>query len=219
MAVHGEQLISKIVDAGDISALVKYGITRDDFETPGERQAYDFVVKYAQENGGRAPSYATLTAECPDITYIPDVTDSFEYLAQQIKADAAKREVLRKINGYTDDESGKRVPSELADKFAQLAPADFGRYLRELGESIETKATVKRDIGAGLAELASAFRAEYEKRKAGESYTLWKTPFPTLNEEIGGLYSGDVYGIMAESGRGKTYLSAVFVGSGSRMCA
>lgn len=210
MAVHGEQLLSKIVDAGNIDALTKYGITRDDFETPGARQAYDFVVKYASENGGRAPSYATLTAECPDITYIPDVTDSFEYLAQQIKADAAKREVLRKINGYTDDESGKRVPSELADKFAQLAPADFGRYLRELGESIEAKATVKRDIGATLSELASAFKAEYQKRKAGESYTLWKTPFPTLNAEIGGLYSGDVYGIMAESGRGKTYLSAVF---------
>lgn len=211
MPVYGEQIISKTVDSGDISALTKYGITRDDFETPGERQAFDFVTKYAQQNAGRAPSYATLTAECPDITYIPDVTDSFEYLAEQLKADAAKREVLRKINGYTDDETGKRIPSELADKFAQLAPADFGRYLRELGESIETKATVKRDIGAGLAELASAFKAEYQKRKAGESYTLWKTPFLTLNEEIGGLYSGDVYGIMAESGRGKTYLSAVFV--------
>ncbi|WP_178023064.1 AAA family ATPase [uncultured Paenibacillus sp.] len=211
MAVHDEQLLSKVVDAGNIDALTKYGITSDDFETPGARHAYDFIIKYAQENGGRAPSYATLAAECPDITYIPGVTDTFEYLAEQLKADAAKREVLRKINGYTDDETGKRVPSELADKFAQLAPADFGRYLRELGESIESKATVKRDIGAGLAELAGAFKAEYEKRKAGESYTLWKTPFDKLNAEIGGLYSGDVYGIMAESGRGKTYLSAVFV--------
>ena len=211
MAVHGEQLISKTVDAGDISALTKYGITREDFETPGERQAFDFVINYAKENGGRAPSYATFAAECPDITYIPGVTDSFEYLAGEIKAAAAKREVLRRINGYTDDDSGKKVPSELAEKFAQLPPADFGRYLRELGESIEGKATVKRDIGASLIDLAGAFKAEYQKRKAGESYTLWKTPFETLNAEIGGLYSGDIYGIMAESGRGKTYLSEVFV--------
>lgn len=210
MAVHGEQLLSKVVDAGDISALTKYGITRDDFETPGERQAFDFVTKYAKENAGRAPSYATLTAECPDITYIPGVTDSFEYLAGELKAAAAKRTVLRKINGYTDEESGKRIPSELADKFASLPPADFGKYLRELGESIEGTATVKRDIGASLTDLAGAFAAEYRKRKAGESYTLWKTPFDTLNAEIGGLYSGDIYGIMAESGRGKTYLSEVF---------
>jgi|GEM_PF-3552022 len=211
MPVYGEQFISKTIDAGDISALTKYGITREDFETKGERQAFDFVTNYAKENGGRAPSYATLTAECPDITYIPGVTDSFEYLAGELKAAAAKREVLRRINGYTDDESGKKVPSELAEKFAQLAPADFGRYLRELGESIEVKAMVKRDIGVSLMELAGAFKAEYQKRKAGESYTLWKTPFETLNAEIGGLYSGDAYGILAESGRGKTYLSEVFV--------
>ncbi|RCX22895.1 replicative DNA helicase [Fontibacillus phaseoli] len=211
MPVHGEQLLSKTVDVGDISALTKYGITREDFETPGERQAYDFTVKYAQQNAGRAPSYVTLAAECPDITYIPDVSDSFEYLAGELKAAAAKREVLRKINGYTDEDSGRKVPSELAEKFAQLAPADFGKYLRELGESIEGKATVKRDIGASLLTLAGAFKTEYQKRKAGESYTLWKTPFATLNAEIGGLYSGDCYIIMAESGRGKTYLSEVFL--------
>lgn len=211
MAVHGEQIISKAVDTGNISALTKYGITREDFETPGERQAFDFVTNYAKENGGRTPSYATLAAECPDITYIPGVTDSYEYLAGELKAAAAKREALRRINGYTDGDSGKKVPSELAEKFAQLPPADFGKYLRELGESIEAKATVKRDIGASLMELAGAFKAEYQRRKAGESYTLWKTPFATLNNEIGGLYSGDIYGIMAESGRGKTYLSEVFV--------
>lgn len=211
MAVHGEQFISKTIDAGDISALTKYGIVRDDFETPGERQAYDFIVKYAQDNGGRAPSYVTLTAECPDITYLPDVSDSFEYLAEQLKDAAAKRTVLRKVNGYRDEESGKSIPSELADKFATLSGAELGKYLRELGESVENKATIRADVGATLGELGVAFIAEYKKRKAGESYTLWKTPFPTLNEEIGGLYSGDVYALFAESGRGKTYLSAVFI--------
>ncbi|MEC0328746.1 DNA helicase [Paenibacillus macerans] len=211
MAVYGEQLLSKIVDAGDISALTKYGITRDDFATPGERQAYDFIVRYAQETGGGTPSYATVAAECPDITYIPNVTDSFEYLAGELKAAAAKREVLDRINGRLDESTGRRGPSELADKFSQLSPADFGKYLQALGESIVTKATIRKDIGATLTGLADAFLVEYRKRAAGKSYTLWKTPFPTLNDEIGGFYSGDIYGIMAESGRGKTYLSEVFV--------
>lgn len=211
MAVHGEQLLSKIVDAGDITALTKYGIMRDDLETTGERQAFDFVIKYAQENAGRSPSYATLAAECPDITYIPDVTDSFEYLAAQLKEAAAKRDILRRVNGYTDEETGKRVGSELAEKYAETSAVEFGEYLIKLGESVRNKAEIKRDIGATLSDLAGAFRTEYEKRKAGKSYTLWRTPFETLNDEIGGLYSGDIYGIMAESGRGKTYLSEVFV--------
>ncbi|WP_343862178.1 DNA helicase, partial [Paenibacillus motobuensis] len=194
----------------DISALTKYGIARMDFETSGERQAYDFITKYAAENGGRAPSYTTLAAECPDITYIPGVSDSFEYLAGELKATAAKREVLRKVNGYTDD-NGRRIPSEFAEKFAEMSAVDFGAYLVGLGESIRGKAEVRKDIGQGLGELGVTFIEEYRKRKAGKSYTLWKTPFETLNEEIGGLYSGDVYGIMAESGRGKTYLSEVLV--------
>ncbi|MFD1267555.1 DNA helicase, partial [Paenibacillus motobuensis] len=200
-----------VVDVGDISALTKYGIARMDFETSGERQAYDFITKYATENGGRTPSYTTLAAECPDITYIPGVSDSFEYLAGELKATAAKREVLRRVNGYTDDETGKRIPSEFAEKFAEMSAVDFGAYLVGLGESIRGKAEVRKDIGHTLGDLGVIFIEEYRKRKEGKSYTLWKTPFVTLNEEIGGLYSGDVYGIMAESGRGKTYLSEVFV--------
>ncbi|MEV2371101.1 DNA helicase, partial [Paenibacillus larvae] len=65
MSVHGEQLLSKIVDTNDVLALKKYGIERYHFATEPEWAAYDFIVRYASKNGGNAPSYATYVSACP----------------------------------------------------------------------------------------------------------------------------------------------------------
>lgn len=196
----GQSLLSKIIDDNNVKAFALYGIERDHFPTEAERKAYDFIVQYAQENGGQAPSYATFVAENPDITYIPAVSDSYEYLARKLK-----------------DAAGKRRFAELYEKeIPQLYESSDTESLIE--DLIERLDRIKMDIRTGvrtpgktLEELRADFRQEYERRKAGKSFKLWRTPFPTLNDEIGGLFSGDIYVIMAESGRGKTYLSEVFV--------
>src|SRR5690606_37535235 len=78
---------------------------------------------------------------------------------------------------------------------------DFVHYLTEKFNGITMGTGVPVIPGKTLAEIGRDFRVEYDKRKAGASFKLWRTPFPSLNEAIGGLYSGDIYGIMAESGR------------------
>lgn len=196
---YSESLFSKICDENSAGVFARYDIRREHFATTTEQSAYDFIAQYATENGGKAPSYAALAAECPDITYIPGVSDSFEYLSRKIKQAAGKRRFAE----FYEQEIPKLYEN-----------SDIESLISVLQESLESikldSRTGVRNPGKTLETLAAEFRTEYDRRKAGKSFKLWKTPFPTLNAEIGGLYSGDIYGIMAESGRGKTYLSEVF---------
>jgi hypothetical protein len=200
MANYGEQLISKIVDENDIGAIIRYSITESDFATDVEKRALRFVLQHSDANKGQAPSYATIVGEIDGFTYIPAVTDSYEFLAKRLK-----------------DASGKRLfaewfeSGEISQKFTEKSAEDFGNYLREVSDRITMGTQVRVLNFKTLETLRHEFREEYEKRKDGRSFKLWKTPFESLNAEIGGLYSGDIYGVMAESGRGKSYLIACLV--------
>lgn len=209
MSVYGEQILSKIVDTGDVNALVRFGIEREDFPTVGERQAYDFVRAYADTNGGRVPSYATLTAECPDITYIPGVTDDFSYLARGLKEAAARRMVLEKINGYVDEETGRKYESEFAAKFDELSAEDFGNYLRKMADGIKMRTSVRDQMATDVKIDFEKFLTEYRARKSGESFRIWKSAFPYINTQIGGYFSSNMYTWYARSGRGKSVIVMV----------
>ncbi|UMR34007.1 AAA family ATPase [Paenibacillus polymyxa] len=204
MSVYEEQLLSKIVDTGDVKALTRFGIARTDFSTAGGRQAYDFVLAYADSNEGKVPSYATLTAECPDITYIPGVTDSFEYLTRGIKEAAARRMILEKVNGYVDVETGRKYESEFAQKFGEESPESFGNYLRELADSITMRTSVRNQMATDVKLDFEKFLTEYRARKSGESFRIWKSAFPYINTQIGGYFSSNMYTWYARSGRGKS---------------
>lgn len=196
----GEPLLSKIIDTNDIGAIKRFQLVESDFPTEVERKAFAFIRTYAEQNGGQAPSYATITAEVPDFVYIPQVTDEYSYLVRKLKDGAGKRQLADLLN------------NEVAPLFNANDSETFISLLTERLERIKMESrTNVRIIGKEMGTLAAEFRAEYEKRKAGKSFKLWRTPFAALNETIGGLYSGDIYGVMAESGRGKTYLSEVLV--------
>ncbi|WP_149093368.1 AAA family ATPase [Paenibacillus terrae] len=209
MTIYGEQILSKVIDTGDVNALTRFGITRKDFPTVGERHAYDFVRSYADANGGRVPSYVTLTAECSDITYIPGVTDEFTYLAKGLKESAARRMVLEKINGYVDEETGRKYESEFSSKFDELSPENFGNYLRELADSITMRTSVRDQMATDVKLDFEKFLTEYRARKSGESFRIWLSAFPYINTQIGGYFSSNMYTWYARSGRGKSVIVMV----------
>jgi replicative DNA helicase len=200
MANYAEQLISKICDDNDVGAITRYSITESDFATETERRAFCFVLQHSDANKGQAPSYATLVGEIDGFTYIPAVTDSYEFLAKRLKDAAGRRQFAEWF------ESG-----QITANFSEMTAEEFGRYLREESDRIMMGTSVRVLNFKTFDTLRHEFRTEYEKRKDGRSFKLWKTPFPSLNDEIGGLYSGDIYGVMAESGRGKSYLIACLV--------
>ncbi|MBX6361836.1 MAG: AAA family ATPase [Acidobacterium ailaaui] len=195
---YGPELISKICDSGDITAIKRYQIEESDFPTPAERKAFRFIIDYAEANGGKAPSGAAVEAEVPEFAghYIPNVAESFEWLVEKFKDSAAKR----KFQALFGD------GGEASRKFDELPFEDFAEWLTDQTKRI-TMGTNVRSVGHDIKSSADEFLAEYERRKAGDSYKVYKSAFPKINETVGGYYSSNVYVVYGKSGRGKSVIT------------
>ncbi|MDF1510696.1 AAA family ATPase [Robertmurraya sp. DFI.2.37] len=203
--MHEAQLLfSKVIDNNDVQALTRFGITERMLPTEGDRQVFRFINDYAAQNRGQAPSYAVVSDNCPDFVYAPQVGDSYEYLTRKVKEQSAMLEFV------------ELAENEIPKKYEELGFKDifsFFEWLQSEVESIKIRTNVREKIGRTLEEIKSEFLAEYKKREVGKSFKRWDTPFPRLTSEISGWFSGDVYGIIGESGRGKTYLAIKIVDS------
>lgn len=192
MANYGEQFFSKVIDTNDVQAFTRFGIEESDFPTEAERKAYRFIRDYAEQNRGQAPSYATFQAENPDIVYIPDVTDSFEYMAKQMKSFSAKIQAKRLIE------------QEFPTIFAENDGISALESLKKRAEDIILRTSVRSKIGTDVKADIDVFLTEYQNRKDGKSFRIWKSKFPSINREIGGYLSGNMYTWYGRSGRGKS---------------
>lgn len=192
MANYGEQYFSKVIDNNDVQAFTRFGIEESDFPTEAERKAYRFVRDYAEQNRGQAPSYATFVAENPDIVYIPDVTDSFEYMARKMKSFSAKLQAKRLIE------------QEFPTIFAENDGISALEALKKRSEEIILRTSVRSKIGTNVKADIDVFLSEYQNRKDGKSFRIWKSKFPSVNREIGGYLSGNMYVWYGRSGRGKS---------------
>ena len=188
---YGQMLLSKVIDNNDVNALKRFGIDADHFETDGERETYRFIVDYAERNRGQAPDFRTVVAECQAFDYQPNVEDSYEFLARQIKDHAAKRM-------FND-----LVASNDLDANFQKDFESFAKWLTESLESIKIRTSVRNKIGTDLKTVGEQFLAEYERRKAGDSFRVWKSKFSV----IGNYTSGNMYVVYGKSGRGKSVTS------------
>src|SRR5690625_5855702 len=65
------------------------------------------------------------------------------------------------------------------------------------------KTTVREKIGTDIKRDSDKFIEEYERRKAGESFKVWKSKYSAIGEYI----SGNMYTVFGESGRGKSVLT------------
>jgi hypothetical protein len=199
-----QMLLSKAIDDNNVQALTKYGITAKDCATEGDRQTLRFILDYAEKNRGQAPGYAVVTAECPDFVYTPMVGDSYEFLAKEIKKHSAKVQFAELVNGKLDEKTGKDIPGLFGKKFEELDGNSFLEWLQSEVESIKLRTSVRSKIGTDVKADAESFLDEYRKRKDGESFKIWKSKFASINREIGGYYSGNMYTWHGRSGRGKS---------------
>jgi replicative DNA helicase len=173
-------------------------------QTAGEKETYKFIVDYAEQNGGQAPDYRTAVAECDQFVYYPQVEDSYEYLTKQIKSYAAKAKVAELFNG-AEDEKGRKQDPQVAVKFGEIS--DGNKYIDWLIEElidIKNGTEVRSKIGVDFKADIDTFMSEYRQRKEGKSFKIFRSKFPTINREIGGYYSGNLYTWYGRSGRGKS---------------
>jgi replicative DNA helicase len=195
---HGQLLFSKVIDANDVQALTRFGITQRHFDSEGDRQVLRFLTDYSEKNRGQSPSYAEVSAQCPDFNYTPMVGDSYEYLAKEIKKHSAKVQFAELVNG------------KLGDKFEAVGQKDIFSlfdWLQSEVESIKINTNTSSKIGTDIKADGGKFLSEYERRKAGESFKIWKSKFPFINEQVGGYVSSNVYTVYGKSGRGKSVIT------------
>lgn len=195
---HSQLLFSKIIDANDIGILTRYGITERHLPTESDRQTFRFITEYSEKNRGQAPSFAETVAQCPDFNYTPMVSDGYEYLAKEIKKHSAKVQFAELVNG------------KLGDQFEKIGQKDIFSlfdWLQSEVESIKINTNISSKVGTDIKADGDKFLAEYERRKAGESFRIWKSKFPFINEQVGGYVSSNVYTVYGKSGRGKSVIT------------
>lgn len=193
---YGVLLLSKVIEQNDPNALLRFNITAEDLPTEGERKALRYITEYAEKHGGQAPTAEMVANEVPDFQPDFNIEANYDYLAEKLRKQAALREFV--------DIAEKELPERFSQ--AQDNPEELFSWLTEKVESLKIRTNVRSSIGRTLSEIKESFRDEYKKREEGKSFRIYKTPFPTLDNEISGWFTGDIYGIMGESGRGKTYL-------------
>jgi DnaB-like helicase C terminal domain len=189
---YGECLLSAVVDRNDVAALRRFNVKESDFVTPEERKAYRFITDYAEQNRGHAPDYRTVVAECDGFNYRPNVEDSLEFMVKQIKNYRAKVSAM--------DFLQKEAPEAFRDKDG----LEFLTWMADKLSEIKQQYEYREKIGIDVALDYNRGLSEYERRKQGKSFKVWKSKFPTINEEIGGYLSGNMYTWYGRSGRGKS---------------
>lgn len=158
-----------------------------------DRNTYRFITEYAEQNGGKAPSYANVVASVEGFEYVPEVSDQYTYLARQIKDYSAKQSVI----GWFKDGTFERKLNEMGgEKF-------ISEWLLNEAESIRMRTSVRQSVGTNIKTDGDKFTAEYDRRKAGESFRIWKSKFSAIGEYI----SGNLYTVFGKSGRGKSVIA------------
>jgi len=197
-------ILSKAIENNDPAALTRFGISESDAPTKGERDAFRFITDYASKNRNQAPTAEMVVAECSD--FIPEfgIDMAYEYLRDKIKSHSAKLAISELFNGKQDDKTGKFIESELTKKFEELDGNKFSEWLISEVESIKIRTSVRSKIGTDVKADTQSFLDEYRRRKSGESFKIWRSKFPLVNEQIGGYLSGNLYTWYGRSGRGKS---------------
>lgn len=200
----GFKFISKMLDTKHAHAFEQYGIEKYKLPTPEEREVFQYVKDFVEQNG-TTPSPEEVAAQIEGFVYIPNVTASFDYLTDKINNEFAKLELTRIIQGKVapDDEYEKKT--NLASLINEKDGLDIVDWLEHQIELVKKKSNHVDKIGNDIKTDWDWFLEEYERRKEGKTFRVWPSRFPSLNEILGGGYSsGNMYTWFARSGRGKS---------------
>lgn len=209
---YGTLLISKAIEANDPNALLRFNVSEADFQTQGERKAFRYVMDYAEKYRGQAPTAEMVANEVPEFEPNFNIEASYDYLAKNLKERAAEREFIELMNGRIDPETNRQVQEpQLEKRFIEAQKSgDMGKFFEWLtgqAESLKMRTNVRNSVGTDIKRDIDKFKTEYENRKAGESFRIWRSKFDFINRAMGGYVSANVYVIYGKSGRGKSAVS------------
>ncbi|MEC1507045.1 DnaB-like helicase C-terminal domain-containing protein [Bacillus haynesii] len=201
---YGVLMLSKVIEQNDPNALLRFNITAEDLPTEGERKALRYITEYAEKHGGQAPTAEMVAIEVPEFQPDFSIEASYDYLATKLKNYASLRDFSEIVNGRGD--GGE---SEFMKRWenAQDNPEEFFSWLTEKAERFKMRTNVRSSVGTDIKKDIDKFKSEYENRKAGESFRIWRSKFDFINRAMGGYVSSNVYVIYGKSGRGKSAIA------------
>lgn len=183
-------ILNKVVEDGTTTPLTRHNITLADMHSDVDRAAYKFITEYAAENAGKAPSYLAITAEVEGFEYLPEVSDSYAWLTGQIKEYSAQQAV---VDWFRKGEFERKLNELGGERF-------INEWLPAQVSGIQAQTNVRQSVGTNVKDDHGKFMAEYERRKAGESFKVWKSKYSAVGEYV----SGNLYTVFGKSGRGKS---------------
>lgn len=190
MPKHAKLLLNKVINENDTKALVRHNIYESDMPTDVDRNTYRFINDYAEVNSGQSPSYAAVADAVEGFEYIPDVTDSFIWLAKGVKGFSAKQSVIDLFK-----------TGEFERKLNDLDGNDFiENWLPSVLSDVRMRTGVSSEVGSDIKKGGERFLEEFDRRKAGESFNIWDSKYSAVGEYV----SGNMYTLFGESGRGKS---------------
>ncbi|AOP13971.1 DNA helicase [Bacillus licheniformis] len=201
---YGVLMLSKVIEQNDPNALLRFNITAEDLPTEGERKALRYITEYAEKHGGQAPTAEMVTHEVPDFEPNFGIEASYEFIATKLKNYASLRDFSEIVNGRGDGEESEFIKRW---ESAQDNPEEFFSWLTEQAERFKMRTNVRSSVGTDIKKDTDKFKAEFENRKAGESFRIWRSKFEFINRAMGGYVSSNVYVIYGKSGRGKSAIA------------
>lgn len=204
MAIATMKFFSKMLDTKFIDAFTQYGITTEKLNK-SEREIFKYINEYVAKNGD-TPSPEEVAIQFEQFVYTP-TNSSFDVLAEEINQNHAKNEIIRLIQGKLNEDDDFEKKDNLGTLINQKSGLELIEILQDELEKIKMETITQKKIGLSLTEDYEWFFDEYERRQKGESFKVWKSKFPTLNNILGGGYSsGNLYTYYGPSGRGKSII-------------
>lgn len=192
MPIDAKFFINKVIEENDVNAFKRHNIQENDFVDKEDREVYNYIVEYARLNDGNAPSYVNVSARFDHFQYIPDITESFAWLAKKIKDVKGKEMVLDLFR------TGK-----FSDQLTNLEAKEFLNWLQKQTEQIEGEIDLREKVGKSIKKDGDIYLQEYSDIKEGKSQRM----FPSAFSSIGNYDTGNVYVLYGKSGRGKSVIA------------
>jgi len=194
MSMVENQIMSKVIDEQNVTILNKFNVKETDFYALPE--VYKFVKSYNSEFG-EIPDYRTVVDKFDDFEYMPEVADSFGYLAKSLKSATAKRGAIEILQR----QAGK--------KFNDLSGTDFITWLADEVNSIKENTSSESNAGENFATTGKDRWDTYEDSKENRTQLFIPTPYPTLSKYLGGGFEiGDYVLLQAYTNRGKSWIAS-----------
>jgi replicative DNA helicase len=189
------QLLSKIIDENSFYTLNKYNVNGADFEA--YPHVYNYVKEYVNDYQ-QTPDYRNVVAKFEDFDYMPNVQDSFTYLAKTLKGQSAKRKAVLRL-------------AKVNENFENMNGTEFAKWLKDEATALEAVANSSSSSVTNFATNGKERKEWYEDNKENRTLTYIPTPYNTLTNWLGGgLELSDMILLMAYTNKGKSWVGSDF---------